>query len=414
MPPLRSPQFRPSDTRLPSSSPADPDAGEGAALLKLAAGDFSGALSLLDEVIATRPDRALAHLSRSYCLAGLGRSGEALAAAERALAVEPRSVSALLQAAELNEQLGRRRTAAAIYRTALGLTPAGAAPPPPLARAIGRAKGVIEANNAELGQFLAERLEPTRRRHAGESLLRVDHAMQTLLLRRRVYRPQPSFLFVPHLPIYEFYDRDLFPWLKTIEAATPAITDELMSVMAADRASLRPYMAVVGADGGIWRELNNSRRWSAFFFWREGERHGANLARCPNTAAALREWPSCDLPGCAPTAMFSILEPRTRIPPHTGTTNARLVVHVPLVIPPRCGFRVGAETRDWRPGEALIFDDTIEHEAWNDSDDWRAVLILDVWNPFLSEGEREMVRELTAAVAAYYGELPAYVAPIRL
>jgi aspartyl/asparaginyl beta-hydroxylase (cupin superfamily) len=92
--------------------------------------------------------------------------------------------------------------------------------------------------------------------------------------------------------------------------------------------------------------------------------------------------------------MFSILQPRTRIPPHTGSSNIRTTIHLPLVVPPGCGFRVGAETREWVEGEAWAFDDTIEHEAWNDSDQVRAILILDGWNPFLTEAEREVSRKI--------------------
>ena len=131
--------------------------------------------------------------------------------------------------------------------------------------------------------------------------------------------------------------------------------------------------------------------------------------RGPRTVAALEAWPRCDLPRTAPTAMFSLLDARTRIPPHTGVTNVRLVVHLPLIVPPGCGFRVGAETRAWEPGKALVFDDTIEHEAWNDSDRLRAVLIIDIWNPFLTAAERDMVRILTDGVGDFYGPLPAYV-----
>jgi aspartyl/asparaginyl beta-hydroxylase (cupin superfamily) len=107
--------------------------------------------------------------------------------------------------------------------------------------------------------------------------------------------------------------------------------------------------------------------------------------------------------------MFSILDAKTRIPAHTGVNNARLVVHLPLIVPPGCGFRVGAETREWRPGEAFVFDDTIEHEAWNDSDDARAVLIFDIWNPHLTLAERDMVCALTAGVGEFYGALPEYI-----
>jgi len=96
--------------------------------------------------------------------------------------------------------------------------------------------------------------------------------------------------------------------------------------------------------------------------------------------------------------MFSILRPRTRIPPHTGVANTRLVLHLPLIVPEECGFRVGGETRQWREGEAWVFDDTIEHEAWNNSDKPRAVLICDVWSPRISGEERELIGRLLAAL----------------
>ena len=105
-----------------------------------------------------------------------------------------------------------------------------------------------------------------------------------------------------------------------------------------------------------------------------------------------------DVPGLAPTAMFSILDARTRIPPHTWVTNTRATVHLPLVVPDGCGFRVGGDVRHWRVGEAWAFDDTIEHEAWNRGDRPRAILIVDVWNPLLSEAERAVVRAAAGAM----------------
>jgi aspartyl/asparaginyl beta-hydroxylase (cupin superfamily) len=105
----------------------------------------------------------------------------------------------------------------------------------------------------------------------------------------------------------------------------------------------------------------------------------------------------------APTAYFSILDAHTRIPPHCGVTNTRAIVHVPLIVPPDCGFRVGSETREWIPGKAWVFDDTIEHEAWNQSEMPRAILIFDIWNPFLTLAERDRIRAATEVVATYYG-----------
>ncbi len=157
----------------------------------------------------------------------------------------------------------------------------------------------------------------------------------------------------------------------------------------------RPYVIhPPGVPLGQWAELNHSPRWSAWFFWENGVRNDANCARCPKTTAVLDTLPLLDIPSKGPTAMFSILEPHTRIPPHTGTSNTRTTIHLPLVVPPGCGFRVGAETREWHEGEAWAFDDTIEHEAWNDSDRPRAILIIDSWNPLLTEAEREVVRRI--------------------
>jgi len=98
--------------------------------------------------------------------------------------------------------------------------------------------------------------------------------------------------------------------------------------------------------------------------------------------------------------MFSLLKPGTRIPAHNGTHNTRLICHLPLIVPPGCFFRVGNETRQWEVGKLIIFDDTIEHEAWNDSAEERVVLIFEVWRPELSAQEQSEVTALFAASQA--------------
>ena len=116
------------------------------------------------------------------------------------------------------------------------------------------------------------------------------------------------------------------------------------------------------------------------------------------TAALLDELPMAHHEGFSPNVVFSVLAPKTRIPPHTGSTNIRLLTHLPLILPGQCGFRVGNESREWRMGEAWVFDDSIDHEAWNDSDQLRVIMIFDVWNPLLSEAERELATEMLSAM----------------
>jgi aspartyl/asparaginyl beta-hydroxylase (cupin superfamily) len=153
--------------------------------------------------------------------------------------------------------------------------------------------------------------------------------------------------------------------------------------------------------------LNRSRKWSAYFLWNQSVPNAGHIARCPTTARTLEDVvPRCRVGGRAPTAFFSILDPKTRIPAHTGITNTRLTVHLPLIVPPDCGFRVGATTREWVADQAWVFDDTIEHEAWNLSDTPRAVLIFDIWNPLLTPAERDMIQVATEVYGQYYSQRP--------
>jgi aspartyl/asparaginyl beta-hydroxylase (cupin superfamily) len=218
-------------------------------------------------------------------------------------------------------------------------------------------------------------------------------------------------LYFPELPALEFFDRREFPWLDAIEVASDEIRAELTAVLESDPTGLEPYVAYPeGAPLDQWRELNRSRRWSAYFLWNQGVAQPEHLARCPRTAKLLTGAPQCDVADHGPNAFFSILDARTHIPPHTGVTNTRVTVHLPLIVPPDCGFRVGSETREWIPGKAWVFDDTIEHEAWNRSDTPRAVLIFDVWNPYLSEAERDLVRATIEVVGTYSSGAAASVA----
>lgn len=378
-----------------------------AARRRLAAGDPQAAQALLAQAVAADPAYPELWLNLAAALRGLQRTDEELAALKKVLTLEPRNYRALLEVAALQERQGQTRTAAASYLVALQAMPRGFEPPPGLRRLVQHAREAVEANDRSIEEFLAARLEGLRARHAGVPLARFDKCLATLLRKQQIYRQQPTFMYFPNLPVIEFFDRDLFPWLDTLEAATDDIRAELLQVLAEDSASLQPYISLPETSPlKQFRELNHSRRWSVYYLWREGTAVTRNLARCPRTAEALKAWPGCDVPGYSPSAVFSILDAKTRIPPHTGVSNTRLIAHLPLIVPPGCGFRVGAERREWQPGKAFVFDDTIEHEAWNDSDDPRAVMIFDIWSPFLNEAERELVRETTIAVGEYYGTRP--------
>jgi aspartate beta-hydroxylase len=344
-------------------------------------------------------------------LKALGRRAEEMDAIEKALEIEPRHLSALLQKGAYLEQSGDLRNAARVYQNALACIAPGVESPIAIRDALNHAKSLVDADLAALTAALEKPLAAVRERHGGQRERRVDLCLDTLMGKRKVYHSQPTWMYFPELPAIEFFERSDFPWLDSIEAASDEIRAELLRVLVADREGLQPYIdfpASMPLDQ--WKDLNRSRRWSAYFLWNQGEPNAGHLARCPVTARVLENGPRPRIEARAPTAFFSILEPNTRIPAHTGVTNTRLTVHLPLIVPPGCGFRVGATTREWVPGQAWVFDDTIEHEAWNDSDTPRAILIFDVWNPLLTAAERELITTATEEYVRYYAspaEIPA-------
>jgi aspartyl/asparaginyl beta-hydroxylase (cupin superfamily) len=117
--------------------------------------------------------------------------------------------------------------------------------------------------------------------------------------------------------------------------------------------------------------------------------------------AAIESLPMPRIAGRSPMALFSVLEPGTHIPAHTGMLNTRLICHLPLIVPERCRLRVGSDTRLVQAGRTMIFDDSVEHEAWNDGDSTRVVLLFEIWRPELDEEERSMLTALFNAIEDY-------------
>jgi aspartate beta-hydroxylase len=389
-------------TRLAQAAPMHPAVLNELGLRMMNAGAPDKARELFARATQADPTSPALWSNLATSLHALNFLPQELEALERALAIEPRHTGSLLQKGTLLEGRGDLRNAARVYRNALATLPSGATPPASIAAVVARARELIAEDEAALRAAIEARLAGVGEGARGYP--RVQQCLELLTGKRRRFESQPTFMYFPQLPAIEFFAREQFPWLEALEAATEDIRAELMNVLVTDRAGLEAYIDYpAGVPLDQWRELNKSRRWSAYYLWNQSVPHQEHLARCPRTAQALRLTPQCEVAARAPTAFFSILEPHTRIPAHTGVTNTRLTVHLPLIVPPGCGFRVGSETREWVPGKAWVFDDTIEHEAWNESDAARAILIFDVWNPLLSAPERDLVRAMTEALGSYYG-----------
>ncbi len=316
-----------------------------------------------------------------------------------ALEIDPYFLPALLGKAEFLERQGRARVAAAAFRDVLKVAPDEAAWPAPLRRRLSHARGVVEQDTRELAEFLGHRVATTQATIDRASSARWDEAVSILAGRTRPYHSHCNQLHVPRLPAITFYDDALFPWMRELESRTCAIKTELQEMLASKGEDFVPYIQYRPGDPvNQWDKLNHSRNWSGFHLYANGEPVAEHLAQCPRTAEALALVDAVDIAGLCPNAMFSALAPGAHIPPHTGETNARLVAHLPLVVPERCSYRVGYDWRQWQEGKCWVFDDTIEHEARNDSDQLRVILMFDVWNPLLSQAEREMATAMTSAM----------------
>jgi aspartate beta-hydroxylase len=371
----------------------------------LRARDPAQARQWLERSVAADSTNAAMYLNLATSLRELNDTEAESRALERALTLQPHFTLALIQKGSLLERLGKMKQAARTYHRAL-LT---LRPDTPLPRSwqpvIEHARRTVMANLNALDAWLKERMQEVRAAHASERQDRVDDCLGALVGRNRIYVQQPNYTHFPRLPAIQFYEREDYPWVPEIEKATDDVLGELRALLADSREDFSPYLTHSPDEPlNQWRELNQSRRWSALFLYKDGERQEATAARCPKTLAALEKAPIVKIPRRGPTSLFSLLEPKTRIPPHTGTTNTRLTVHLPLIVPPNCGFRVGTQIKEWHPGELLIFDDTIEHEAWNDSDQERVILIFDIWNPLLTPAERDLMTVATAAIAEFYAD----------
>ena len=364
-----------------------------------AAGQVGAACSFLEQAVAGDDSSAKLWLKLSAMRKVSGDLSGALAAVDRALAISPLDFSALLSRAVILDGLGDP-SAGQEFGHALAQLPPDGKIPAPMRPAIDHARKRCDDYRATLEQRLIRALPEGL---DAEPRTRAERFISNRTRRTRHFHQEPSDFHYPGLPEAEFHDRELFPGLARLEAASVDIRAEFDALIAAEAAEMVPYIQYPDrVPVRQWKDLNNNRDWTAIHLLQNGRRLEANARHCPKTFAAIAEMDQPAVPGASPNLMFSLLAPRTRIPPHTGVANTRLVCHLPLIVPAKCGFRVGEMTREWKIGEAFVFDDTIEHEAWNDSDELRVVLILDLWPPALSPADRAAVAAVIGASGASF------------
>ena len=320
-------------------------------------------------------------------------------AADRAIERDPRNARAYIVKADAFHAQGNMKAAAAFYRQALIINPLHPEMVQEIRVEFLRAQTRVQELQQAFADHMIQEVQPLL--DDAKSTPRMQAAVDLLLGKRKQYYPQPRHIMYPGLPIHEFYPRDPFPWLNALEAKTESILEELNGLVSS------------GSEFNAYLESNTERPafdshgmadnddWGALYLWRNGEPVPENQALCPVTTEAMKTLPLVFSGQRCPNILFSRLRPGAKIPPHNGMINTRLIGHLPLIVPDDCGFRVGNTVRTWNVGEAFLFDDTIEHEAWNDSTEDRFVLIFEVWRPELTDAEQTLATRMLTAVDSY-------------
>jgi len=367
----------------------------GAGMTALRAQDYQAAIAAFERATQLDPGALplWCNLAHAHRLAGnIEAEGDAL---DRALAINQLDFSAQLRKAQWLQRKGKETAALIAWHGVQQLVERQELEVSPTVRAeLDEGAAYCRKLQTRL-ESTADLLVAQGQRDWNETeRRRIGAFVDRALGRRAIFHNECAGVHYPFLPADEYFDRCHFPWFEELEAHTDVIRNELLGIMREPGEAIRPYVRMgEGVPENKWSKLDASLDWGACFLWEYGVPNLPVHERCPETAALLSRLPILNIPNRGPSAFFSILRPHSHIPAHTGVTNTRAIIHLPLIVPPGCRFRVGGETREWIEGRAFAFDDTIDHEAWNDSDEPRAILIIDAWNPHLSDAERKAVSD---------------------
>jgi len=373
-------------------------------LASLRAGNARAAREAFQRAASADASNVSVWLGLAFANAHLEDNEATLAAVDRALVLEPGNLRALLFKGDHLSQLQQTRKALVFYQAALKVAAQRQDLPDDIRTGLHRAETSCQRFAGEYESYLLQALSQ-QGYQPGKSHPRFQQALDIAFGKQQVYYQQPTRFYYPELPQLQFYPATMFPWLQELEQATADIRTELQAIMQ-NPDNFGPYL-VSDPDTPQFNDTTNvdNNDWGAFFFYEEGRLVEKNAQRCPATMHALSQVPLPHVPGSTPHALFSKLAGNTRIPPHCGLLNTRLICHLPLIVPENCGaLRCGNQLQHWVEGSAYLFDDSIEHEAWNDSNEDRVVLLFDVWRPELSEEERDLIGAMLQAVQSYEAE----------
>ena len=370
----------------------------------LQSGNSFQARGLFEKIIHFPEADPSAWLGLAFACAQQGDNEAALAAVDRLLELEPENLRGNIFKGDHLERTGDPRGALEYYQLALRLAARTTDHPNDVLEGLQRAQKACAQLDGEYRDFMLKRLKDEGVDLTWSSL-RFRQSLDILFGDADIYYQQPRRFYFPALPQIQFYEREDFDWVESIETSTDTIRAELQAVLE-DSSRFSPYLKSGGSQLSLsGTGLVDDDDWGAFYLWNHGDKNTEAEVLCPTAFKALEAAPQPDIPGHSPIAMYSKLGPQTHIPPHNGMVNTRLMCHLPLIVPENSGaIRVGNEERPWVEGELLIFDDSILHLSWNNGDSDCVVLWFDIWRPELTEQERALVSTVLTAARHYHDD----------
>ncbi|XP_037135141.1 aspartyl/asparaginyl beta-hydroxylase isoform X3 [Syngnathus acus] len=357
-------------------------------MLQKAIGSYGDAADLPDAT----PDLIRAALKRrAERQQFLGRMRGAVATLEKLVQIFPKDISLKNDLGVAYLLLGDNKGAKAIYEEVLAVAPSD-----------GFAKVhygfILKSENkiAESIPYLKEGLESGEPGtddgrfyfHLGDALQRVGD--KSAYHWYQVGHERGHFASVWQRSLYNVDGLKAQPWwtpnetgytdlVKALEKNWKMIRDEAMAMMDQNTGQFVPEE----------ENLREKGEWGQYTLWQQGKKSGTSCQAVPKTCSLLERFPEAT--ACKRGQIkFSVMQPGTHVWPHTGPTNCRLRMHLGLVIPKQgCTIRCTDQTREWEEGKVLIFDDSFEHEVWQDADTFRLIFIVDVWHPQLTASQRQ-------------------------
>nr|XP_049604570.1 aspartyl/asparaginyl beta-hydroxylase isoform X7 [Syngnathus scovelli] len=358
-------------------------------MLQKAIGSYGDAADLPDAT----PDLIRAALKRrAERQQFLGRMRGAVATLEKLVQIFPKDISLKNDLGVSYLLLGDNKGAKAIYEEVLAVAPSD-----------GFAKVhygfILKSENkiAESIPYLKEGLESGEPGtddgrfyfHLGDALQRVGDKSEAYHW-YQVGHERGHFASVWQRSLYNVDGLKAQPWwtpnetgytdlVKALEKNWKMIRDEAMAMMDQNTGQFVPEE----------ENLREKGEWGQYTLWQQGKKSGTSCQAVPKTCSLLERFPEAT--GCKRGQIkFSVMQPGTHVWPHTGPTNCRLRMHLGLIIPKQgCTIRCTDQTREWEEGKVLIFDDSFEHEVWQDADTFRLIFIVDVWHPQLTASQRQ-------------------------